>query len=100
MTYQLRVYDITPGRMDEFVELFWRIAELREQLGFEVVGPWIAPEQNRFVWIVGYAGPESFEEATQAYYDSPERASLRPSPAEFLESVETTMLTSPERPRP
>ena len=92
MTYQLRIYEITPGRMDEFVELFWRIAEVREQLGFEVVGPWINTEENRFVWLVGYDGPKTFDEATQEYYDSPERAAISPSPAEFLESVETTML--------
>ena len=95
--YQLRVYEITPGRMDEFIELFRRVAEIRERLGFEVIGPWIDAETDRFVWIVGYHGPEGFEAAAQAYYDSPERASLSPSPAEFLESVETTMLTAVPR---
>lgn len=90
--HQLRIYDITPGRMDEFVSLFWRVAEIRRQLGFEVIGPWIDAEANQFVWIVGYDGPEGFEAAAQAYYDSPERASLSPDPADFLESVDTRML--------
>jgi hypothetical protein len=92
--HQLRIYDITPGRMDEFVALFWRVAEIRRLLGFEVLGPWINEETNQFVWIVGYDGPGTFEEATQAYYDSPERASISPSPAEFLETVDTRMLTA------
>ncbi len=90
--YQLRIYDITPGRMDEFVELFHQFAAVRRELGFEIIGPWTVPDANQFVWIVGYQGPDSFEEATQAYYDSPQRAAISPNPAEFLESVDTRML--------
>ena len=94
MTYQLRIYDITPGRMDEFVELFWEVAAVRRQLGFEVIGPWISEEKDQFVWIVGHGGPEGFEAATQAYYESPKRAGLSADPAEFLESVDARMLAA------
>ncbi len=92
--YQLRIYDITPDRMDEFVTLFWRVAEIRRRHGFEVIGPWIDEEANQFVWIVGYDGPEGFEAAAQAYYESPERAALSPDPADFLEAVDTRMLAA------
>lgn len=94
MEYQLRAYDVEPGRMDEFLGLFPDIVEIRRELGFEVVGVWQNHDTNRFVWIVGYDGQGSFEEATQRYYDSPGRAELDPNPADLLTGVHTEMLVA------
>jgi hypothetical protein len=88
--YQLRDYQVRPGELDEW------LAEWREQVyplrlaeGFEVVGAWIAREQNRFVWIIGH---DDFRAANDAYYASPERAEMDPDPARHLEQVEETQL--------
>jgi hypothetical protein len=90
--YQLRIYDIVPGRMEEFVVLFGRIAEIRRSLGFDVLGPWVDADSDQFVWIAGYRGPQGFEAASRAYRESPERSGLMPDPSVFITSIETRML--------
>ena len=54
----------------------------------------MVPEQNRFVWVLEYTGAEGFSAADERYYASPERAALRPDPAELIERVETAMVTA------
>ena len=83
--YQLRVYGIKDGELDEWVAE-WRdcVLPLRRAHGFDVLGPWIVRDENRFVWIIGH---DDFDAANQAYYESPERQSLDPDPARHL--VET-----------
>jgi hypothetical protein len=92
-TSQLRMYRIADGTLDEFVRL-WKegVAPLREAHGFRVEGAWTIPEQNRFVWIITYDGPGTFEEADAAYYASPERKALDPDPAELIGKAETHFL--------
>jgi hypothetical protein len=89
-TYQLRVYRVREGELDEWVEE-WRerVLPLREAAGFEVLGPWVTPAEHRFVWIVGH---DEFEIADAAYYQSPERAALQPDPARHLEDVQTFLM--------
>ena len=84
--YQLRIYRVRDGRMDDFVrEWRERILPLRERHGFTVLGPWVIEAENRFVWIVGR---EDFEAADKTYYASPERTALEPDPARHLAEVE------------
>lgn len=90
MTYQLRNYVVKPGEMHDWLEE-WRdvIVPLREKAGFEVVGAWIAPDEDRFIWIIGH---EDFEAADETYYASPERAALDPDPARHLAETDTTLM--------
>jgi hypothetical protein len=90
-TSQLRMYKIVDGSLDQFVEE-WRerVAPLREQFGFRVVGAWTIPETNGFVWVISHDG--DFEEADQAYYTSDERKAMDPDPARHIEEVDTRLM--------
>jgi hypothetical protein len=96
MRFQLRMYRIKPGHMDEWLEVFAAGAlPLRRRFGFSVLGPWIVREEDRFVWIVGH---EDFDGAEKAYYDSPERAALNPPPTDYLDEVVTVMMDAAPSP--
>ena len=90
MTYQLRIYDIQDGALEEFVAL-WRgqVAPLRQRFGFEIVGAWAVEDTNQFVWIVGH---DDFSAADKAYYDSPERAALNPDPRDLIVKADTRFM--------
>lgn len=82
MEYELRVYTIKPGRLDQFVEE-WRaqVLPLRRRLGFDVRGAWTVPEEDLFVWLVG---ADELARRDAAYYESAERAALEPDPARLV----------------
>jgi len=90
MTIQLRMYTINRGQLEEFVEV-WRksVVPLRRSQGFMVMSSWIVPETNQFVWVMGYDGPESFEDKDRAYYDLPERRLMDPDPGRWVARTET-----------
>jgi ribosomal protein L11 methylase PrmA len=89
--YQLRDYIVKHGEMQDWLDE-WRdvIVPLREKAGFDIVGAWIVPDEDRFIWIIGR---EDFEAADEAYYASPERAALDPDPARHLAHVDTKLMT-------
>ena len=90
--WQLRDYEIARGRLDDFVEAWTRgVLPLRRAAGFEVRA-WTVPGESRFVWLLGYDGPGTFEAADAAYYDSPERAALDPDPAQWIVEDRKAML--------
>jgi hypothetical protein len=94
---QLRSYVVRDGQMDAFMAA-WKggVIPLRRQFGFTIDGAWLDREANRFVWVVGYDGPGTFDEAAAAYYASPERATMDPDPGSFLVSMDTVMLDTLE----
>ncbi|WP_354701070.1 hypothetical protein DSM112329_01376 [Paraconexibacter sp. AEG42_29] len=94
MTSQLRIYTMKPGAMEPFVAL-WRehVVPARAVYGFGVTGSWTTPDGAEFVWVVEFDGDlAAFEAADKAYYDSPERAALPTSPAEYIASMDLRML--------
>jgi hypothetical protein len=89
---QLRIYDIEPGRLESFVAAWTAgVAPLRARFGFAVEG-WVVPGEDRFVWLVTYHGPETFEAADERYYASPERQRLDPDPAQWVVGQTTLWL--------
>jgi hypothetical protein len=90
MQEQLRIYTIKPGEMGEWLSE-WRakIAPLRERTGFKVLGAWTAEAENRFIWIIRYSGDKSWDEADNAYYESPDRTAMKPDPARHIAESET-----------
>ena len=52
------------------------------------------PDENRFIWILSYDGPDGFEARDAAYYDSPERKSMTPDPATLIEKAESRFVTA------
>lgn len=100
MVTQLRIYTINRGRMDDFVRA-WHdgVYPLRLRLGFHITSAWVCKETNQFVWVLGYAGPEAWEDVDRAYYESPERAAMDPDPARFIARAEYYFVT-PAMPQP
>ena len=93
MTDQLRLYQLDPDRIDEFITL-WRdqIVPARRAAGFRVRGAWVSREEAGFAWVVSYKGKGSFADGEQRYYESDARAAIVPPPTEFLRNVETVMM--------
>jgi hypothetical protein len=85
MAMQLRIYEVIPGRMDAWVELFTRgTLPLRRAHGFSVRA-WRADAAGCFVWLVEHAGSEAeFEAADRAYYALPEHGPLHEQALEYL----------------
>jgi hypothetical protein len=84
MEWKLRDYRIQPEHFEEFVQAWTAgVLPLRRRFGFRVLA-WSLPEESRLVWLVGYSGPGSFDEADARYYDSPERAAVTPDPAQWV----------------
>ncbi|GAC1437571.1 MAG: hypothetical protein NVSMB51_11930 [Solirubrobacteraceae bacterium] len=90
MTSQLRIYGITPGRLEEFTTL-WRaeVVPLRRSFGFEVLGAWRDEAASHFVWVVGHP---DFAQAEDDYYASPARRRLSADPADFIVTSDLRML--------
>jgi hypothetical protein len=94
MTWQLREYTVRPGEMDAWIKE-WRtkIVPLRRQFGFHVVGAWTVDAGDRFVWIIRYDGPKSWQEADADYYSSPDRKAIDPDPARHLADTKARLMS-------
>jgi len=57
------------------------VVPLRRLFGFKVVGAWESAETDTFVWIISH---DDFVSADRAYYQSPDRAALKPDPARHI----------------
>ena len=91
--YQLRIYRIAEGKLDDFVAAWLHgVKPLRERLGFVVEHAFTAPADDEFVWILRHDGPGSFEDADAAYYRSPERQTLDPDPAQYIVATDERMV--------
>ena len=83
-TTQLRSYMIKAGQLDRFAELWSKgVRPLRMKRGFVIEGAWKIPTEDRFVWVVSYEGPLTWD-ANRSYSESPERKAMDPDPAGFL----------------
>ncbi|HKB19016.1 MAG TPA: NIPSNAP family protein [Candidatus Dormibacteraeota bacterium] len=95
MTWQIREYAVKPGEMDDWLDE-WRkrIVPLRAKYGFTVLGAWTVDGTDQFVWIIGYDGPKSWDEANSDYYGSDERKALDPDPARHLAHTQTRLMSA------
>ncbi len=94
MEYELRMYEVKDGQMDTFLEIFPAVVEARRAVGFEVVGAWMVPKDNQFIWIVSAEG--GIEATVEAYYASAQRRAIEPEPAKLLDTIDTrTMVAVP-----
>jgi len=90
---QLRVYQLDPDRIEEFVTL-WRdhIVPARNAAGFNVEGAWLSRPDAGFAWVLSYYGPKTFDEANTDYYNSDARRRMRPNPDELVVDSDTSMV--------
>lgn len=93
-TTEHRVYTVREGLLDEWVRR-WReeIVPLRLEFGFTIDGAWIDREHNRFVWTLGYDGPEGFAERNRQYWNSPKREAMSLDPGDYLVATEKSTVT-------
>ncbi len=70
MIVEVRSYRITPGRRDEFIELFEaRSAPALQAHGMKVIGPLIDLENpNRFIFLRGFPSMEDLLRMKEAFY--------------------------------
>ena len=88
---QLREYRIRPGELDQFVSEWQELlAPLRRSIGFEILGAWTAPEEDRFIWLLSHPGGwDAFADGDKAYFASPERKAFDPDPARLIDEQRT-----------
>ena len=69
----LRQYTLHPGRRDELIDLFDReFVETQEAVGAQVLGQFRdRDDDDRFVWLRGYADMATRGEALAAFYGGP-----------------------------
>ena len=94
-TTQIRTYTIRQGLLEEWARQ-WRdlVVPLRLTMGFEIEGAWLDHQHSQFIWIISYAGEESFEEANARYWATPERKALGLDPSQYLIDQETREVQS------
>ena len=92
MEYQLRIYVVKEGQMDTFLGIFPEVVAARRAVGFEVVGAWMIPEENQFIWIVG--AEDGIEATSERYYASEQRKAIDPEPAKLLETIDTRIMVA------
>lgn len=85
MLQQLRIYRISEGKFDDFLRLWFAgVFPTRQAHGWEVQA-WAVREKGELVWILSRnCTLEEWEEKEREYYNSPERKSLNPDPAQFI----------------
>ena len=85
MYYELRRYEVEPGKLDAFADAWLAgVLPLRRLFGFEIHSTWAVPDTNEFVWIIGHEDESAFRSANDAYYASEARSSLDPDPAQWI----------------
>ena len=94
MVTQLRDYRIEDGSLDQFVEEWLaKIVPIRREHGFSIDHAWTIQDESRFVWLLAHPGDwEAFDAANRAYYDSPQRHALDPTPARLIEEQRESRL--------
>lgn len=92
--WELRIYTINRGRLDDFVAA-WLAGPypIRTEQGFQIPAAWISRENNQFIWILGYDGPESWEDKQAAYYSSAARTSVDVDPITMIAHGDTWPIT-------
>ena len=95
MVSQLRLYTINRGKMDDFVKAWTAgVYPLRLKHGFKIERAGVIEERNEFVWILTYDGPDDWSAKEAAYYDSAERATLDPDPAQYIARADRWFIRS------
>ncbi len=94
MTTQIRICQIKPGKMKDWMEGWTRGVDLlRRKHGFQIPGTWVIDETNTLVWILSYDGPERFEAKNRACYASEDRKTPKPDPAGHIAKIDEWFMT-------
>jgi hypothetical protein len=86
---QLRIYDIKPDLLDEWLAFFHdKVAPMHSKYALPVHAAWVDRERSQFAWVRTFAGEGTVEEQEKRYYQSPERqAVIGDEPKRFIEKM-------------
>ena len=77
MCFELRTYDIAPGGMDAWLELFAeKIVPMHAKFDMPVRAAWVDADRSQFIWVREFVGLGTRAEQEARYRESPERAEL------------------------
>ena len=77
MIYQLRIYTINRGMMDQWVEFFNEtVVPIQQKHGIKIDGEWVNEDKNQFIWIRSFANAEDMKAKEAAFHESPEWKAL------------------------
>jgi hypothetical protein len=79
MVFELRQYELVPGRRDALIDLFEReLVESQEAVGIHLIGTFVdLDDPDRFVWIRGFRDNAARTGALSGFYDGPVWAAHR-----------------------
>jgi hypothetical protein len=91
---QLRIYDIKPGLMDDWLRLFEeKVVPMHRKYNLPVRTAWADRERSQFVWVRDFVGPGTVEEQERRYVESEERATvIGDEPKRFIESMDVRLV--------
>lgn len=91
---QLRIYQIRPGMMDEWLRLFHgTLINLHREAGIPVINAWRNPSKSQeFVWIRRFDSVESVLEQEGVFFSLPARVELGDVRGKFVETLEVRVL--------
>ena len=97
MDVYLRDSDINSGLLPEFVESWWtRVLRLRETCGFTLLCAWADEASDRFVCVLGFAGPGDIEPADERYKELTEHQSVAQESNRLVKEARITRLAAVE----
>ena len=73
MIYQLRIYTVNSGMMDQWVKFFNEtVVPIQERIGMKIDGKWVNADRNQFIWIRSFADAEDVKAKEAAFHAAPE----------------------------
>lgn len=73
MIYELRIYRLYRNKKKVFLRNFKRSTAFMSKYGITFVAAWENTDRaDEFIWIRAFSSLKTREQATRAYYDSPE----------------------------
>lgn len=94
MVSQLRIYQIKPALIFEWLDLFFgTLIGLHELVGITVSAAWRNPAKpNEFVWIREFKSAESVEGQEREFFSTPQRLALGDVKGRYVEQFEVRVL--------
>jgi hypothetical protein len=95
MVFQLRVYTINGGMMDQWVEFFNEtLMPIYKQQGIKVEGAWANEDKNQFIWVRSFSDAADLKTKEEAFYASTEWNAAKDRARSHLARVDVQVMDS------
>ncbi len=94
MVHELRIYEIKPGMMDSWLQLFdEHIRPLAAKTDVPVEGDWVSPDRTQFIYLRNYnCSEEEIPAKMEAYWATPERQALGDIPGNHIATMDVRLI--------